>query len=195
MNFYLKNIIYITFLTVSICEVNAQNIYLRNDSLFINDTYINEEITKDGLDIILGNKGKIKTSKVKYTSEKEKKTTWYYHDLGLFFRKYENKPNRLHVGIKLYEELDPKMDKSRSELKFVFKGKLYIGEDYMNDKRTFEQLQNLESSTFNISTMLFGSYSQILGGELIYEGQQIRISFDKETSEMTTLHIHHNLKN
>lgn len=180
---------------IFICEANAQNIHYRNDSLFVNETYVNEEITKEELDVLLGYKGKIKTSKNKYIYDKTKQTTWYYHDLGLFFRKYENKPNRLHLGIKLYEELDPKMDKSRSELKSVFKGELRIGNDYMNDKRTFEQLQNLESSMFNLSTMLFGSYSQILGGELIYKGQQIRISFDKETSKLTTIHIHHNWKN
>ena len=180
---------------IFICKVNAQNIHYRNDSLFINETYLNEETTKEELDILLKSKGKTKTSKSKYTPEKTKETTWYYHDLGLFFRKYENKPERLHIGIKLHEELDPKMDKSRSQLKSKFKGELYIGDDYMNDKRTLAQLKNLKSSTFTLSTMMFGSYNQVLGGELIYEGQQIRISFDKETSKLTTLHIHYNLKN
>ena len=76
----------------------------------------------------------------------------------------------------------------------TFKGQLYIAENFINDKRQIEQLQNLNNCSVTVSKASLGSYSTIIGGDIIYQQNVIRISFDRQTKELTDVFIHHNFK-
>ena len=176
----------------------GQKIEYRHDSLFVNNFYVDAQTTKATIDSLLNTKGKTKTSKDNdklnpTTGKKVVRTTDFYYDLGLFFRKYDYDTTKLSVGIKLYRDTDPKEDK-QSELTETFKGQLFIADNYINDKRTIEQLQQLKNCSVTIDQASLGSYSTIIGGDIIYEQNIIRLSFDRKTKELKSVFIHHNFK-
>lgn len=176
----------------------AQKIEYRHDSLFVNSFYVDAQTSKSTIDSLLHSKGKSKTSKDNdkinpATGKKVVRTTDFYYDLGLFFRRYDYDTTKLSVGIKLYRDTDTKEDK-QSELTEPFKGELYIADNYINDKRTLEQLQQLKNCSVTTSTVSLGSYSSLIGGDIIYLQNIIRLSFDRKTNELKTVFIHHNFK-
>ncbi len=176
----------------------GQIIEYRHDSLFVNNFYVDAQTDKAAIDSLLSTKGKIRTSKDKYklnpeTGKSVVLTTYYYYDLGLFFRRYDYDTAKLSVGIKLYRDTDRKVDR-QAELTETFKGELLIAGNYMNDKRTIVQLQQLKNCAVRVSQATVGSYSSIIGGDIIYEQNIIRLSFDIRTKELISVFIHHNFK-
>jgi hypothetical protein len=82
----------------------------------------------------------------------------------------------------------------QDELTEPFKGELYIGGHYINDKRTPEQLKQLENCSVTLSIARLGSYSSLIGGDIIYMQNIIRLMFDSKTKELKSVFIHHNFK-
>lgn len=189
----------ITLFFASIFSVaNGQKIEYRNDSLFVNNFFVDAQTTKTILDSLLNAKGKTKTSRDHdklnpATGEKVLQTTYFYYEKGLFFRRYDYDTTQLSVGIKLYRDTDKKEDKE-NELTEPFTGELFIADNFVNDKRTIQQLQLLKKCSVTTSYVSLGSYSYLLGGDIIYQKSIIRISFDKKTNELTNVFIHHNFK-
>jgi hypothetical protein len=178
--------------------VSGQKIEYRHDSLFVNNFYVDAQTSKSIIDSLLNTKGKIKISKDNdkvnpATGKKGVQTTDFYYDLGLFFRWYDYDTTQLSVGIKLYRDTDPKEDRQHV-LAEPFKGQLYIADNYMNDKRASKQLQELKNCSVTVTQASIGSYSTIIGGDIVYEQNIIRLSFDSKTSELKSVYIHHNFK-
>jgi len=176
----------------------AQKIEYRHDSLFVNRFYVDAQTSKSTIDKLLGSKGKTKKSKDNNkinpaTGKKVVRTTDFYYDLGLFFRRYDYDTSKLSVGIKLYRDTDPKEDR-QSELTEPFKGELFIADNYINDKRTLEQLNQLKNCSVTMSSVSLGSFSSIIGGDIVYLQNIIRLSFDKKTRQLNAIFIHHNFK-
>ncbi|MEJ8843999.1 hypothetical protein WG954_16520 [Lacibacter sp. H375] len=191
-------IIITTFLVAFYSIATGQKIEYRHDSLFVNNFYVDAQTNKATVDSLLNTKGKTKTSKDNdkinpATGKKVVRTTDFYYDLGLFFRRYDYDTTKLSVGIKLSRDTDQKEDK-QSELTEPFKGQLFIADNYINEKRTIEQLQQLKNCSVTVSQASLGSYSTIIGGDIIYEQNIIRLSFDKKTKELKSVFIHHNFK-
>jgi hypothetical protein len=191
-------IIITIFLVIFYLLATGQNIEYRHDSLFINKFFVDAQTNKATIDSLLNTKGKTKTSKDNdklnpATGKKAVRTTDFYYDLGLFFRRYDYDTTKLSVGIKLYSDTDPKEDK-QSELTETFKGQLFIADNYINEKRTIEQLKQLNYCTVTVSQASLGSYSTIIGGDIIYEQNIIRLLFDRKTKELKSVFIHHNFK-
>ena len=190
--------ILIIFLTAFYFVAAGQKIDYQHDSLFINSFHVDAQTSKSKIDSLLDSKGKTKISKDNdkvnpITGKKVVQTTDFYYDLGLFFRRYDYDTTKLSVGIKLYRDTDAKEDK-QSELTEAFKGQLYIADNYINDKRTIDQLKQLKNCSVTIMNASIGSYSTILGGDIIYEQNIIRLSFDIKTTELKAVFIHHNFK-
>jgi hypothetical protein len=186
------------FLLSFFLGATAQKIEYRHDSLFVNSFYVDAQTSKSIIDSLLNTKGKTKTSKDNdkinpTTGKKVVRTTDFYYDLGLFFRRYDYDTTKLSVGIKLYRDIDSKEDR-QSELTETFKGELYIADNFINDKRTLEQLQKLKNCSVTTSSVSLGSYTSLIGGDIIYLQNIIRLSFDKKTSELKAVFIHHNFK-
>jgi hypothetical protein len=176
----------------------GQKIEYRHDSLFVNSFYVDAQTTKSAIDSLLNTKGKTKASKDNdkinpATGKRVVRTTDFYYDLGLFFRRYDYDSTKLSVGLKLYRDTDAKEDR-HSELTEPFKGELYIADNYINDKRTLEQLQRLKNCSITTSSVSLGSYSFLIGGDIVYLQNIIRLSFDRKTNELRSVFIHHNFK-
>ena len=188
-------VIFLIFIS-SICI--GQKIEYRNDSLFVNNIYVNAQTNKEMLDNILDSKAKVKISKDdmrknQATGKKVVRTTYFYYDLGLFFRKYDYDTTKLSIGIKLYRDVDPKEDRQK-ELTETFNGQLIIADNLINDKRQITELQALKNCRVTVDQVVLGSYKAIIGGDIIYQQNIIRLSFDKRTNELTSVFIHHNFK-
>jgi hypothetical protein len=186
------------FLAAFSIDSIAQKIEYRQDSLFVNNFYVDAQTSKSTIDSLLKAKSKTKTSKDKdkvnpSTGKKAIETTYFYYDLGLYFRKYDYDTTILSVGIKLYRATDARDDR-RNQLTKPFTGELYIADNYINDKRTLEQLNELKNCSVTVTSVSFGSYSQVIGGDIMYQESIIRISFDRLTDELTGVFIHHNFK-
>lgn len=184
--------IYLTFVSVFAA---GQNIVYRNDSLFVNNFYVNASTSKLDFDSLLAKAGKEKFSKDKDnppTGRKVKQTTYYYHDLGLFFRKYAYDTTKLSIGIKLYPYYSNKEEANNGMPGRSFSGQLFIAENLINNKRQVSALQKMKGCTVTVSEVSYGSHKTIIGGELIYQQNIIRLAFDKQTRELTEVFIHHN---
>lgn len=176
----------------------AQKIEYNHDSLFVNNFYVDAQTSKSTIDSLLNAKGKSRASKDKdkinpSTGKKAIETTDFYYDLGLFFRRYDYDSTKLSVGIKLYRDTDSKADR-QSELTEPFKGELYVAGNYINDKRTIDQLHELKNCNVTVSMVSLGSISSLIGGDIIYQQNIIRLSFDRKTNELKAVFIHHNFK-
>ncbi len=189
----------ITTLLLSFYFVSVgQIIEYRHDSLFVNSFFVDAQTSKSVIDSLLNTKGKTKTSKDKdrinpATGKKLVLRTDFYYTLGLFFRRYDYDTTKLSVGIKLYRDTDAKEDR-QSELTKPFAGELYIADNYLNDKRTLDQLQQLKNCRVTTSTASLSSYSTLLGGDIMCLKNIIRLSFDRQTSELKSVFIHHNFQ-
>jgi hypothetical protein len=188
-----------TILLAAFCSLAyGQKVEYRHDSLFINDYFVDAQTGNPTLDSLLESKGKTRRSTDKYsidssTGKKLKLTTRSYNDLGLLFRRYDDDPTKLSVRIKLYRETDAKRER-KDELTETFGGELYIAGNYLNGKRTLAQLKELRNCTVTTSSISFGSYTGLLGGDIVYGENVIRLAFDKQTSELISVFIHHNFK-
>jgi hypothetical protein len=188
----------ITLLVIfAICsDIYGQTIEYRNDSLFVNNYYANAQTSKSTLDSLLKSIGQTKKSKADYpkcySDRKVVRTTYFYYDLGLFFRKYDCDTSKLSVGIKLYNDSDRKYDKKNGELTNTFKGILLIGGDTINGLRDIQDLEKMKYCKVTISKVTAGSYTRIIGGDIIYSKNFIRLSFDSKTDQLTYVYIHHN---
>jgi hypothetical protein len=187
----------ITLLLVSIYScATGQKVEYRHDSLFVNNYFVDARTDKTTLDSLLNSRGKTITSRDNdklnpITGRKVIRSTYFYYDRGLFFRKYDYDTTKLSIGIKLYKDTDKKEDRD-NDLTELFKGELFIADNYINDKRTIEQLQLLKNCSVTTNYVSLGSYSFPIGGDIIYLRNIIRISFDKKTKELTDVFIHHN---
>lgn len=191
-------ILFSWMLSVFSIVATTQKIEYRHDSLFVNHFYVSAQTSKWVIDSLLSAKGRTKTSRDDdkinpVTGRKIKITTDYYYDLGLFFRRYDYHTTKLSVGIKLFRDTDAKKDKE-SELTQTFRGDLYIADNYMNDKRTLSQLQQLKNCRVTTSAVSMGAYTYLIGGDIIYLKNIIRISLDQETKELLEVFIHHNFR-
>ena len=190
----------ILFLTFICFNVFGQRIEYRNDSLFVNDFYINAQTTKTKLDSLFKSDSKSKKSKSDIPkcdnpNKKVVRTTYFYYDLGLFFRKYDCDTSKLSVGIKLYNDSDGKNDKKNSELTNTYLGQLIIAGNLINGKREIKELEQMNNCKVTVSKLNFGSISRIIGGDINYRKSFIRLSFDSKTSQLTNVYIHHNFQN
>ena len=190
--------VFILFLASFSLTTFAQKVEYRNDSLYINNLFVDAQTNASTLDSVLNAKGKTKKSKSSFkenqiTGKKVVQTTRFYYDLGLFFRTYDNDSTQLSVGVKLYRDTD-KREEKQSELTEPFKGQLFIADNFINDKRSIEELEKLKNCSVTVSKASLGSYSTIIGGDIIYKESVIRLSFDKTTKGLKALFIHHNLK-
>lgn len=173
----------------------GQKIEYRQDSLFINSYFVDIHTSKTTLDSLLGAKGRVKTSKDKLmpnpiTHKPAILTTNFYSEIGLFFRRYDYDSTKFSVGIKLYHDSDAKFDREEA-WKGVFKGQLYIADNYINDKRTMAQLDGLENCRVTYEQLRMGSYTSILGGDIIYGKNIIRLALDYHTTELNAIYIHY----
>jgi len=198
--------VFILFLASFSLTTFAQKVEYRNDSLYINNLFVDAQTNASTLDSVLNAKGKTKKSKSSFkenqiTGKKVVQTTRFYYDLGLFFRTYDNDSTQLSVGVKLYRDTNKqlyrdtnKREEKQSELTEPFKGQLFIADNFINDKRSIEELEKLKNCSVTVSKASLGSYSTIIGGDIIYKESVIRLSFDKTTKRLKALFIHHNLK-
>ncbi len=194
----MRIIFLIIFLNLFSFSTTAQKVEYLHDSLFVNNYFVDAQISKFTLDSLLGLKGKTKSSKSNFmknpkTGKMVNETAFFYYELGLFFRKYDHDTSKLSIGIKLHPYTD-KQQERQSELKDTFKGQLYIAENFMNDKISIEQLKKLNNCSVTVTQLSFGSYSSINGGDIIYEQNMIRLAFDTKTNELKMIFIHHNFK-
>jgi len=195
---YLFKILPVIFLVFLNNLIFCQELSYQNDSMFIEKFYVNELTTKATFDSLFQSTGKIKKRKSKFridniTNKKAKEVTWYYSDLGISIKKYSDRLDQISFGIKLGKDSKRREDDLK-KLKRNFSGKLYIGDDLLNDKRNFSDLETLKSSIFSISKLTFGSYESILGGDLFYKQNTIRLSFDSQKNKLKSIFIHHNFK-
>jgi len=189
---------FLILLTILTLTAAGQKLEYRHDSLFVNSFFVDVSTSKSFLDSLLQTSGKTKSAKDKYkdnpvTGKKVKQTTIFYYDKGLFFRKYDYDSTQLSIGIKLYRDTDPQNDRE-SELTETFKGQLYIAGNYINDNRQIDKLQDLENCSVTVSEATVGSFSTIIGGDILYGENVIRLSFDRKTKELIAVFIHHNFK-
>jgi hypothetical protein len=63
----------------------------------------------------------------------------------------------------------------------VFKGSLFIGNNYINDKRQVEQLQKLKDCIM--------TYNKVFLSVIEYQQRQIRVLYDIMTHEVTCIFI------
>jgi len=191
----------ILFINILFCQQNrvfGQVLSYQNDSMFINNVYVNETTPKSTFDSLFNSLGKIKVRKSEHridstSNKKAKETTWYYRDKGIFIRKYSDNDNQISFGIKFVRDSDRKKD-SLKKLKKEFVGKLYIGKDLITPGANHDELNRLKSSSLSIAKLNFGDYESILGGDLLYKQNIIRISFDSEKETLKSIFIHHNFK-
>ncbi len=175
----------------------GQKIEYRNDSLFINGFYVNAFTSKLTLDSLLHDKGKIEKRLGKpysLTKERVKQTSYTYSKLGLIFGKTDFDTTRLSIAIKLYRNSNPSVDQNNMRTN-PFKGELYIADNYMNDKRTVEQLQKLNNCTLQYKQnhlSINGQPHTITFANLVYQESLVNILFDSDTNETTCVFIYHN---
>jgi hypothetical protein len=165
---------------------------LRNDSLFINNFFVNGYTNKSTLDSILVDKGKEKELAGKHKlGTKEAVINWtevIYKKLGLIFTKNDYNPISLGIAVKLHKNLNPAVDWNNMPTK-TFKGELFIDNNYMNDKRTIDQLKKMENCTVSYQVSSFAGHTGIISCNIICLDKDIRALFDFQTNELTCIFI------
>lgn len=181
--------IFIIFIHTS-CLIFGQKIQFKNDSLFINNYFVNWSTSKSTLDSLLLAKGKEKKGIGKYSPEK-KRMTWTsitYNNEGLIFTKHDNDSSHLSVGLKLHRNTDPLIDQNNMNTK-TFKGIFFIDENYMNDKRRIDQLQQLIYCSVSFKESNFSAHTGIIDCIIFYKKRSIKALFDFQTNELTCIFI------
>jgi|CXWL01.1.fsa_nt_gi hypothetical protein len=192
-------ITFIIFLIIFYLAATGQKIEYRNDSLFIENIYVDAQTPKDELDKILNEPGKTRKSKNNFrkhpvTGKKVREKTIYYLNHGLYFRRYDYDTTKFSVGLRLYPYMVDKQEKVYGLPGRAFSGQLYIGENFINDKRTISELQTLKNCSVTLEEVVWGTYRTIIGGDIIYKQNIIRLSFDPQNKELTSVLIHHNFR-
>jgi hypothetical protein len=187
----------LTFFAIISFVSKGQKVEYRNDSLFINSFYVNTVTSKLTLDSLLNDKGKIDKSLGKYnplTKERMKQTRYMYKRLGLIFYKNDYDSTRLLISLKLYRNSNEMVDQNNMPTK-PFEGELFIAGNFMNDKRTIEQLQKLNNCKLEYKqshSTVFGHPATTTIAYLIYQESLINILFDSDTNQTTCIFISHN---
>ncbi|TAH13289.1 MAG: hypothetical protein EAZ12_01715 [Sphingobacteriia bacterium] len=161
----------------------AQKIDFRNDSLFINSYYIDGFTKKLTLDSLLNKKGKEKRNKGKVlpgVNEKAGSISYIYKSKGIIFYRKDADTTKLGIGIKLQRNANPTVDQNNFPTS-AFKGQFFIGNNYMNDKKTIEQLKQLKDCTF--------TFYQPVDGRIVYKKRNISTLFDFMENELTCIFI------
>lgn len=188
------------FLTLLSVMAIGQKVEYRNDSLFIDNVYVDAQTPKDTLDKILNETGKIRKFKKAFqkhplSEKKVKRTTIYYLDLGLSFTQYKYDKTKLSVVIRLHPYSNSKLEANAATGK-LYSGQLFIGENYINNKRHLADLQGLENCKVTVKKAFFGvrNDERIIEGNIIYQQNIIKLSFDPSTEQLTSVSIHHNFE-
>lgn len=176
----------------------GQVISFHDDSLKINKTYIDARITAKQLDLLLGTKhGTLKTKsdlQIKtHTGIKVKQVTYYYPSLGLYFRTYKDDASKFALGLKLTDAPDPK-DEIIQKLIKPFAGYLFIVGNDMSRYKTAEEIKLLPNVSVSFQESYPDGKRTIVGGEILYQKDIIRLSIDKKTQEITAIYFYHNFK-
>jgi len=169
----------------------GQRVDFRNDSLFINNIFVNWMTSKSTLDSLLHDKGKLKKTTGKYipgTNQPAKWTKIIYNKKGLIFSKNEYDTSSLLVAIKLYKNMNPEVDRNNMSTK-TFNGDLFIDINYMNDKRRIDQLQKLTNCLVSYKESTFASHTGIVICNILYQKREIRALFDFQTNNLTCIFI------
>lgn len=184
-------IVLIIMLSIIVNISFGQKIELRNDSLYINKSYVNGSTSKLTLDSLLKTKGIEQKKKGKFkpgTREIMKLTSYTYKKEGLIFSKNDYDTSKITLAIKLYQNSNSVVDQNNMPTK-TFKGELFIDNNYMNDKRKIEQLQKLINCSVDYKEISFESRSRIVLCKIVYQKRQIDVLFDFETNEATCIFI------
>jgi hypothetical protein len=166
-------------------------VYFRNDSLFINTIFVNATTSKSTLDSLLEEKGKQVTTLGKYIHGANQTTKWtkiIYNKKGLIFSKNELETSNLLLAIKLYKNTNSEVDQNNMSTK-TFTGELFVDINYMNDKRTIDQLQKLDNCKVSYKESTFLSHTGILYCNILYRKREIRALFDFQTNNLTCIFI------
>jgi hypothetical protein len=88
----------------------------------------------------------------------------------------------ISIFIKLHKNSNPAVDYNNLPTK-VFKRELFIGDNYMNDKRDVAELQQLKNLAID--------YQQRLTmAQIIYQQRPIKLLFDIKTALATVIYIY-----
>lgn len=170
-----------TFLLIQVSLFAVgQRIDFRNDSLFVNNYHVKWQTGKATLDSLLKTKGTERKRKGKHkpgTTERMKLVSYTYKKSGLVFNKNDYDTINLYVSIKLRKNSNADVDHNNLPVK-PFKGELYIESNFMNDKQSIDDLQNLQncSVSFTKATML--SHTGIVYCKITCQNRPIRVLFD-----------------
>jgi hypothetical protein len=182
----------LAFFTLASLGAIAQKVEFRNDSLFINGFYLTGKTDKSTIDSILQSKGKIKEQWGHDMTKKIFMTRYIYNKLGLIVRKEASDPTKLSIAIKLNRNENPVVDISNMDTK-RFTGDLFIGDNYMNDKKTIEQLKMLTNCkvTFKgfASNVPGFPYAGVHSADIVYQKAPISLIIDFITKEVTCVFI------
>ena len=171
--------------------VFSQKIDFRNDSLFVNNYFINGFTNKTTLDSLLNLKSKEKKSKGKWkpgTKDRMHYVKYIYKRAGIQFTKDDYEPEKISIGLKLYKN-SGSFDYQNNEITGTFKGVLFIGENYINDKRKLAELQTLKDCSISYQESTMNDHTVIYNCKIIYKKRNIVVLFDYETNEMTNIFI------
>ncbi|MEP6795790.1 MAG: hypothetical protein ABJB16_15780 [Saprospiraceae bacterium] len=176
----------------------GQVISFHDDSLKINKIYIDARITPKQLDLLLGAKHtKLKTKsdvQIKtHTGIKVKQVTYYYPALGLYFRTYKDDASKFALGLKLTNAIDPK-DEVIQKLIKPFAGYLFIVGNDMARYKSVNEIKLLPNVSVSFQESYPDGKKTIVGGEILYQKDIIRLSIDKKTQEITAIYFYHNFK-
>lgn len=170
----------------------SQKINFKNDSLFINDFYVDGYTNKTTLDRLLNSNGKQKKKTGKYkpgTKQISNLVSYTYKKLGLIFTKNDDEISTLSIAVKLYRNTTPSIDHSNMPTN-TFGGELFIAENYMNDKRQIAQLEKLKNCTVTFKQWNSSSQAVVISCDIIYQERPIRLLFDAASHKMTCIFIH-----
>lgn len=172
-------------------SIIGQRVDFKNDSLFINSFFVNGKTSKSTLDSLLNQKGKEKSMTGKQKPGTHTAIKWAritYSKLGLMFSKNDYDPAALAVAVKLHRNTKPDIDWNNMPTK-VFNGELYIDGNYMNDKRTIDQLQTMQNCKISCQESSFAGHTGITQCQIICLDTNIRALFDFQTNELTCVFI------
>lgn len=183
------------FLIIACCLVSlaafAQRIDFRNDSLFINHYFVNNHTTKQTLDSLLQSKGKARSRtghRYPGTNKRERTETYTYSSKGLVFHKNKDYDTvALSIGIKMNSNLNWYVDQSMMPTK-TFTGSFFIDDNYMNDKKTADQLKQLRNCTISDEPLAFHSKG-IIFRDIVYQKRPVSVVFDFLANTVTCIFI------
>ncbi len=112
---------------------------------------------------------------------------YIYKSKGLKFLKNNVDESQLSVAVKIYKHVNPDIDHQHMPGE-VFKGQFYIDENYMNDKRGIDQLQQLKNCSVTYKMSNYSSNPVITICNIHYQKRPIIVRFDS-SNKMTIIFI------